>query len=176
MLQLRSGGVVTWSKALLLRVEPDEISCPEDVGFAEASLVAPPTKDMRGSPSIPERFRELVSIAAARYGVDPWVVHELIQVESACRSRAVTPKGARGLMQLIPATGGQHGVSNLLDPTVNVEAGICHLKMLLVRFNVPLALAAYNAGEAAVRRFGGIPLFKETQNYVKRILRLKDQG
>jgi soluble lytic murein transglycosylase-like protein len=131
---------------------------------------------MRAPPSIPERLRELVSSAAARHGVDPRGVHALIQVESAYRSRAVSPKGARGLMQLMPATGRQYGALNLLDPTVNVEAGIRHLKMLLARFDLPLALAANNAGEAAVERFGGIPPFRETQNYVKRILRLMDYG
>ena len=176
VLQLRGGGVVTCSKELIVSVEPDEIPYPEDVEFAEATLVAPPPKAMRAPPSIPERFRELVSSASARHGVDPRVVHALIQVESAYRSRAVSPKGARGLMQLMPATGRQYGALNLLDPTVNVDAGIRHLKMLLARFDLPLALAAYNAGEAAVERFGGIPPFKETQNYVKRILRLLDQG
>jgi hypothetical protein len=176
VLELRGGGVVTCSEELIVRVEPDEIPYPEDVELVEASLVAPPPKDMRAPPSIPERFRELVSSAAARHGVDSRVVHALIEVKLAYRSRAVSPKGARGLMQLMPATGRQYGALNLLDPTVNVEAGIRHLKMLLARFDLPLALAAYNAGEAAVERFGGIPPFKETQNYVKRILRLMDQG
>jgi hypothetical protein len=177
VLQLRGGGVVTYSKELIVRVEPNEIQYPEDVEFAEASLVAPPPRDRREPPAIPERFRELVSSAAARHGVDPRIVHALIQVESADRSRAVLPKGARALMQLMPATVRQYGALNLLDPTVvNVEAGIRHLKMRRARFDLPLALAAYNAAEAAVERFGDIPPFKKTQNYVKRILRLLDQG
>jgi soluble lytic murein transglycosylase-like protein len=100
------------------------------------------------------------------------VVNALIQVESAYHSRAVSPKGARGLMQLMPATGRRYGALDLFDPKVNLEAGIQHLKKLLGRYDLPLALAAYNAGEAAVDRFGGIPPFRETQDYVTRILRL----
>lgn len=79
-------------------------------------------------------------------------------------------------MQLMPSTGRQYGALDLFDPKVNVEAGIRHLKGLLTRFDLPLALAAYNAGEAAVDRFGGIPPFRETQNYVARILRLLNRG
>jgi soluble lytic murein transglycosylase-like protein len=102
------------------------------------------------------------------------VVNALIQVESAYHSRAVSPKGARGLMQLMPATGRQYGALDLFDPKVNIDAGIQHLKKLLTRYasDLPLALAAYNAGEAAVDRFGGVPPFRETQDYVTRILRL----
>jgi soluble lytic murein transglycosylase-like protein len=100
------------------------------------------------------------------------VVSAVIEVESAYRSRAVSPKGARGLMQVMPATGRQYGALDLFDPKVNVEAGVQHLKKLLSRYDLPLALAAYNAGEAAVNRFGGIPPFRETQNYVTRILRI----
>jgi soluble lytic murein transglycosylase-like protein len=109
--------------------------------------------------------------------VDPRVVSALIQVESAYHSRAVSPKGARGLMQLMPATGRQYGALDLFDPKVNLEAGIQHLKKLLSRYDqLPLALAAYNAGEAAVDRFGGIPPFRETQDYVSRILRLLNRS
>jgi len=84
----------------------------------------------------------------------------------------VSPKGARGLMQVMPTTGRQYGALDLFDPKVNVDAGVRHLKKLLSRYELPLALAAYNAGEAAVDRFGGIPPFRETQNYVTRILRI----
>ena len=75
-------------------------------------------------------------------------------------------------MQLMPATGRKYGALDLFDPKVNVEAGVQHLKRLLSRYDLPLALAAYNAGEAAVDRFGGIPPFRETQSYVSRILRI----
>jgi soluble lytic murein transglycosylase-like protein len=123
---------------------------------------------------VPARFRKLIDTAAAKHGVDPRVIQALIQVESGFRSRAVSPKGARGLMQILPSTGRQYGALDLFDPQVNLDAGVRHLKSLLDRFDLPLALAAYNAGEGAVARFGGIPPFRETRSYVTRILGLID--
>jgi Transglycosylase SLT domain len=174
VLQLRSGGDIHCDKTLIVKVEPDEVEYPEEVlqalPMARAVLFEPP-------PAIPEQYRELVTTTAARHGVDPRVVSALIQVESAYHSRAVSPKGARGLMQLMPATGRQYGALDLFDPKVNLDAGIQHLKKLLTRYDqLPLALAAYNAGEAAVDRFGGIPPFRETQDYVSRILRLLNRS
>jgi Transglycosylase SLT domain len=166
VLQLRGGGDVHCDQSLIVRVEPDEVEYPEEV--AEAS----PLTGEPDAPEIPEAFRELVTSTAAKHGVDARVVNALIQVESAYRSRAVSPKGARGLMQVMPTTGRQYGALDLFDPKVNVDAGVRHLKKLLSRYDLPLALAAYNAGEAAVDRFGGIPPFRETQNYVTRILRI----
>jgi len=166
VLQLRGGGDVHCDQSLIVRVEPDEVEYPEEVAEALPSAAGEET-----SP-IPEAFRELVKTTAARHGVDARVVSAVIQVESAFRTRAVSPKGARGLMQLMPATGRKYGALDLFDPKVNVEAGVQHLKRLLSRYDLPLALAAYNAGEAAVDRFGGIPPFRETQNYVSRILRI----
>jgi hypothetical protein len=171
VLQLRSGGDIHCDRSLIVKVEPDEVEYPEEVlqalPFARTIVLeAPP-------PAIPEQFRELVTQAAAKHGVDARVVNALIQVESAYHSRAVSPKGARGLMQLMPATGRQYGALDLFDPKVNLDAGVQHLKRLLARYyDLPRALAAYNAGEAAVDRFGGIPPFRETQDYVTRILRL----
>ena len=161
VLHLRGGGDVACDRSVIARVAPDEVEYPEDIA------VAPPP--------VPSRFRELISGAAARHGIDPRVVHALIQVESGYRSAAVSPKGARGLMQLLPSTGRQYGALDLLDPRVNVDAGVRHLKSLLERFDLPLALAAYNAGEGAVAKFGGIPPFRETRAYVSRILRILDR-
>jgi transglycosylase-like protein with SLT domain len=166
VLQLRSGGDIQCDQGLIVRVEPDEVEYPDEV--AEGS----PSGSEPDAPTIPEAFRELITLTAARHGVDARVVSALIEVESAYHSRAVSPKGARGLMQVMPATGRQYGALDLFDPKVNVEAGVQHLKKLLSRYDLPLALAAYNAGEAAVNRFGGIPPFRETQNYVTRILRI----
>lgn len=171
ILKLRSGGEVRCGKESIERVEPDEVDYPEDVLEA-----LPPALAVLDPPAIPERYRDLITTTAASYGVDARVVNALIQVESAYQSRAISPRGARGLMQLMPATGRHYGALDLLDPKVNIDAGIRHLKMLLSRFDLPLALAAYNAGEAAVARFGGIPPFKETQNYVTRILRFLNRG
>jgi transglycosylase-like protein with SLT domain len=167
VLQLRSGGEVQCDRSLIVKVEPDEVEYPEDVLDA-----LPLSRVPLEPPAIPEQFRELVMRTAAKHGVDARVVNALIQVESAYHSRAVSPKGARGLMQLMPATGRKYGALDLFDPKVNIDAGIQHLKKLLARYDLPLALAAYNAGEAAVDRFGGIPPFRETQDYVTRILRL----
>jgi soluble lytic murein transglycosylase-like protein len=164
VLKLRGGGEITCDSNLIVSVEPDEIEYPEEVlAVAPAKLLAEP-------PAIPEPFRELITTTAARHGVDVRLVHALIQVESAYRSRAVSPKGARGLMQIMPSTGRQYGALDLFDPQVNLDAGVRHLKSLLERFELPLALAAYNAGEGAVSRFGGIPPFRETRDYVSRIL------
>jgi soluble lytic murein transglycosylase-like protein len=96
----------------------------------------------------------------------------VIQVESAYQQRARSRKGAVGLMQLMPETARQYAVADPFDPTSNIEAGIKHLKSLLERWPRELALAAYNAGEAAVTRFRGIPPYPETRAYVARILQL----
>jgi soluble lytic murein transglycosylase-like protein len=166
VLQLRDGGDIHCDQSLIVRVEPDEVEYPDEVAQAPSFTGEP------SAPAIPEAFRELVTSTAARHGVDARVVNAVIQVESAYHSRAVSPKGARGLMQVMPATGRRYGALDLFDPKVNVDAGVQHLKKLLSRYDLPLALAAYNAGEAAVDRFGGIPPFRETQNYVTRILRI----
>jgi hypothetical protein len=171
VLQLRSGGDIHCDKSLIVKVEPDEVEYPEEVLQA-----LPFARTLIEPPSIPEQYRDLVTQTAARHGVDARVVNALIQVESAYHSRAVSPKGAKGLMQLMPATGRQYGALDLFDPKVNLEAGIQHLKRLLTRYDLPMALAAYNAGEAAVNRFGGIPPFRETQDYVTRILRLLNRS
>jgi hypothetical protein len=167
VLQLRSGGELRCDKSLIIKVEPDEVEYPEEVlqALPFARIIVEP-------PAIPAEFRDLITKTAARHGVDARVVDALIRVESAYHSRAVSPKGAKGLMQLMPATGRQYGALDLFDPKANLEAGIQHLKKLLDRYDLPRALAAYNAGEAAVDRFGGVPPFKETQNYVSRILSL----
>lgn len=169
VLKLRSGGEIACALELIARIEPDEIEYPEEVLAA-----LPSAKSLIEPPASPEKYRDLVASSAARHGVDVRLVHALIEVESAYHSRALSPKGAKGLMQLMPATARQYGALDLYDPEVNIDAGIRHLKSLLerFRFEVPLALAAYNAGEGAVTRFGGIPPFRETQAYVARILNL----
>lgn len=121
--------------------------------------------------------RELDSIieeTARRHDVDPNLVRSLIKVESNFNAQAVSPKGAMGLMQLMPGTARTLNVSNPFDPQQNVDAGVRHLKHLLQDFNgdVKLSLAAYNAGAGAVARSKGVPPYAETRNYVKRITAL----
>ena len=171
VLHLRSGGTIEVDPLIIASVEPDEVEYPDEVldrlPFARA---------LREAPAVPSQYRALVETSAKKHGVDPKLVHAVIQVESAYHSRAVSSAGARGLMQIMPATGRQYGALDLFDPKVNVDAGVRHLKMLLARYtDVAMALAAYNAGEGAVDRFKGIPPFRETQNYVTRILRILNQ-
>ena len=111
--------------------------------------------------------------AAARYGIDARLVDAVIRVESGGNAGAVSPKGAQGLMQLMPATAGMLGVENPFDPRQNVDGGVCHLRGLLDTFgDLSLALAAYNAGAEPVRAYGGVPPYRETQEYVRKILQL----
>jgi soluble lytic murein transglycosylase-like protein len=107
-------------------------------------------------------------------GVDPLLLYSVMHQESSFKSRAVSPKGARGLMQLMPGTAMRFGVTNIFDPRQNIEGGARYLRFLLDRFdgNVNLALAGYNAGEGAVEKYGWrIPPYAETQEYVRRISR-----
>ncbi len=121
----------------------------------------------------PGPFAPLIERQARAKGVDPELVHAVIRAESAYRADAISPKGAVGLMQLMPATARRFGVVDREHPESNVSAGTAYLRLLLDRFNsVPLALAAYNAGEGAVMRHGNqIPPYAETRGYVARILR-----
>jgi hypothetical protein len=110
--------------------------------------------------------------AAQRYGVQEALIKAVIRVESGFNSRAVSPKGARGLMQLMPGTASMLGVRDSFDPRQNIDGGVRHLRGLIDRFgsDLTLALAAYNAGEQAVVNHGGVPPFRETRDYVTRIL------
>jgi len=116
--------------------------------------------------------------AAARHNVDPSLVRSVVKVESNFNPNAVSHKGAMGLMQLMPSTARSLNVSNPFDPQQNVDAGVRHLRKLLDSYggDVRLSLAAYNAGSGAVARSAGVPHFRETQNYVRRITNLYNGG
>ena len=113
-----------------------------------------------------------IRAAAERYGVPIKLVSAVIRAESGFNPRAVSPKGARGLMQLMPPTAAALGVRNSFDPRENIDGGVRHLRSLIDRFpnRLPLALAAYNAGEKAVVQYNGIPPYPETQDYVTKVL------
>jgi soluble lytic murein transglycosylase-like protein len=138
--------------------------------------VSTPAQTVRvGSPSIrlvSSDYDSLIAEHSTRQGVRPDLVRAIIQVESAFNRRAVSPKGAMGLMQLMPATAAQLGVVDAFSPAENIRAGVQYLKQLLLRYqdNEQLALAAYNAGPLAVERHGNrVPPYPETQDYVRRI-------
>lgn len=122
------------------------------------------------------RYASEIRHAAARYGVPETIVAAVIRVESGFNARAISPKGARGLMQLMPETASSLGVRDTFDPKENIDGGVRHLRALMDRFGSDLALvlAAYNAGEGAVMGYGGIPPYPETREYVRRVLRLVD--
>jgi soluble lytic murein transglycosylase-like protein len=159
VLSLRDGGEVTLPLEQVRGVVPDEVV--EEVVAAVAA--APAGTDVR----------TLVADTARKHGLDPDLVLALVAVESGFRPDAVSPKGARGLMQLMPGTAAELGVTDAFDPAQNVEGGIRYLKRLIDLYDGDLrkALAAYNAGAGAVARHGGVPPYKETREYVERVMR-----
>ncbi len=118
------------------------------------------------------QFEGVVRSASYRYDVDPYLVLGMIRVESNFNAYAVSHKGAKGLMQLMPATARFHKVRNAYDPVQNIYGGVRHFRLLLDRFdgNVQLALAAYNAGPGAVAKYNRIPPYRETRNYVRQVM------
>ena len=177
VLTLRAGGQIVCAPSVIARIEPDEVPYPEPPDPGPSAVIGEPlpgTTAGWGGDVLQwdPRYDPIIEKASAAHGVDATLVRALIQVESHYESRARSPKGAMGLMQLMPATARQYAVADPYDPVSNIEAGIRHLKSLLDRFTVELALAAYNAGEAAVQRFRGVPPYAETRSYVDRILRL----
>ena len=170
VLYLRNGGEIVCDRSLIVRIEPDPAP-------------APPVQVVVESPPLPARpFAEIIDAVSVRHGVPPALVYALIEVESAYRPAARSPKGAMGLMQLMPATAKQYALTDFFDPLANIEAGTRHLKSLLDRYdvdpfdiqdvNLDSALAAYNAGDGPVRKFGGVPPYPETRRYVAKIREL----
>jgi hypothetical protein len=170
VLTLRTGGQVTCDRSLIEKILPDEVPYPEPEPGASAQ--AADQNPDAGSVLQQTPYGEIISSMSEAHGVDPLLVRALIQVESNYQPRARSRKGAIGLMQLMPSTVKVYNVRNPFDPRANIEAGIKHLKTLIDRFGVELALAAYNAGEGAVEKFNGVPPYRETRNYVSRILAL----
>lgn len=175
-IRLRSGGEVTFPADMIDRVDPDEVPYPEDAP-AVAEVPAPAAAPvMNTAAMLPEAilaarpYANLIAELAATHRVDARLVHAVIEQESNYEPRARSKKGAKGLMQLMPDTARQYGVRNSYDPKANLDAGIRHLKDLMSRLDLQTALAAYNAGEGTVKRYGGLPPFPETQLYVRNIL------
>ena len=168
-LVLHAGGEITCPARLVVRVEPDEVATAaiEQADRPDAMMLRAGALE----PPVAGRYADLIAGAARRHLVDPRLVYAVIRAESNFQARARSRRGARGLMQLMPDTLRQYAVRNPYDAAANIEAGTRHLRRLLDRFELKDALAAYNAGQGAVIRYGGVPPFAETEAYVSRILR-----
>jgi len=171
-----SAGTATMQAARSAAAEVSQYQVSQYYGHdsaqsANAKIVA---ANARGHQASQEEIDASIVMAAARHNVDPNLVRAVVKVESNFNSNAVSHKGAIGLMQLMPQTARELKVKNPFDPDQNVDAGVRHLKYLLESYNgdVNLTLAAYNAGEGAVRRSAGVPHYSETQDYVRRITNL----
>lgn len=155
LLELKGGGEVGVPEATVRGFVPDEVIDEVAPGAATGGDV-----------------RALVADAARRHGLDPALVLAVVGVESGFRPDAVSPKGAQGLMQLMPATAASLGVADAFDAAANVDGGSRHLGALVARYGGDLkkALAAYNAGEGAVDQYRGVPPYGETRSYVSKVL------
>lgn len=122
-------------------------------------------------------YGQLIHEKAEKYDVDPLLVAAVIEQESRFRHRAKSPVGARGLMQLMPRTGRWMGARDLYDPEQNIDAGVKYIKYLNKRFNgnIKMTIAAYNGGEGNVKRYGGVPPFRETRTYVRKVMKNYDK-
>ena len=129
---------------------------------------------LRMSETSRNQYATEIRASASRHGVDPTLVESVIRAESAFNPTAVSRTGARGLMQLMPKTAMALGVRDSFNPRENIDGGVRHLRYLVDRYpgNLPLAVAAYNAGEGAVDAYRGIPPYAETQQYVQRVLKV----
>lgn len=130
------------------------------------------TSDLYANPQLKTEYDNLVQSIAQKYRVEHTLIHSIIRAESDYDRFAVSPKGALGLMQLMPATAIQYGVKNVFNPRENIEGGVKYLKDLIKLYNgnTKLVLAAYNAGQEAVKKYNGIPPYRETRNYISKIM------
>jgi soluble lytic murein transglycosylase-like protein len=139
-----------------------------------AARPAPTSTSRQRSEDIPGSYVNIINSACERHGVDPSLVHAIVKVESDFNPFAISRKGAMGLMQLMPQTASTMNVRDTFSPHENIEGGVKYLRYLLDRYegNLSLSLAAYNSGETSVKKWGTVPPYKETQDYVKKIMQI----
>jgi hypothetical protein len=165
-LYLKGGGEVTVASEIVVNIVPNELVDEEAGEQASMHRIG-----------LFPHLKELILPAATKYGVEPELVAAVIWAESSGDPNAVSTRGAQGLMQLMPETARELGVTRILDPQENVEGGTRYLRRMLDAHegDLSLALAAYNAGPEAVRRYGGIPPYRETRAYVGRVMRVYER-
>jgi len=147
--------------------EPGQVQQTKSFGSVLTDAVRSATPAATGSRG---QIEDLIRQASARYGVSEPLVREVVRAESDFNPRCVSHAGAMGLMQLMPENCEEYGVSDPFDPAQNIDGGVRHLRDMLSQFGrLDLGLAAYNAGPGAVRRYGGVPPYKETRDYVQKI-------
>ena len=168
VLLMRGGGEIRTAKSQVAELLPDEVPFARAVAL-EALAASPLVRSPRLAP---EAIAHLVDQVAARVGIDAKLAHAVIRAESNYDPKAISSKGAMGLMQLMPVVAREYRLADPFDPEGNLEAGMRHLQSLLKRFDVSRAVAAYNAGASAVLRYGGVPPYRETQQYVQRVMSL----
>jgi hypothetical protein len=177
-LTMNGGGTLSLPLTRIERIVDDEIvpaEVVEEVKKAVAEGGVFPQRSWRYSehsrPLFASAYNDIIIEAASRFDVDAALVSAVIKAESDYNPRIVSNKGARGLMQLMPATAKRFGVTNSFDPRENIHGGVRYLRWLLNKFdgNADLAVAAYNAGEGNVMKYEGVPPFRETVNYINRI-------
>ena len=169
VLDLKGGGTLRVSAVRVDRVIADEVV----ESGSTSNFEEPDCPSVWSEQKLPEElaFRDAIDSAARAADLHPWLVASVVQTESAFDPRAVSRAGAAGLMQLMPSAAADHEVIDVFDPAENLRGGTEHLRAMLDRFeSLPLALAAYNAGATTVQRYKGIPPYKETRDYVRRVL------
>ena len=179
-LALAGGGKMSLPLTRIERVVDDEVSTPEVVAevkkIVEEGGVFPRRSwgyDEKSGPLWQSKYNDIIIAAARRHDVDAALVSAVIKAESDYNPRTLSHKGARGLMQLMPATAKRFGVTDSFDPEQNIYAGTKYLRWLLDKFdgNADLAVAGYNAGEGNIWKYNGVPPFRETVTYINRIAR-----
>ena len=172
ILELRTGGELRLDRGLIESIELDRTprKTPELVIESQTPAINRATNRLSQLP-----YSNLIEQASKEFGVNIFLLHSVIEVESQYKANAMSPAGAMGLMQLMPSLVAQYSVDDPFNPFSNIQTGTLHLKKMIDKYGISGGLAAYNAGEGAVRRFKGIPPFPETHNYINRVMDLVDE-